>query len=68
MAIGRDEKVNINRRGKLIAELRTIGTSVPDRDEKPAYGSTAWLLAELTKLPPLPGDLQAILRAHRDDQ
>ena len=66
MAVERGEQVSIARRGKLIAELRAIDAPARDLDETPPYGSTAWLLAELTKLPPVPGDLQATLYAHRE--
>ena len=61
----RGEPVTITRRGKPIANLTAV---VPEPTaDAPAYGSTAWLLEELAKLPPIEGDLQKILRNMRDD-
>ena len=68
-AVERGESVTITRRGKPIVQLMPAlpGTVAEDaEDDLPAYGSTAWVLTEMRKLPPIPGDLQATLRAMRD--
>ena len=67
-AVERGESVTITRRGKPIANMTPVTAVTMDAatDAQPPYGSTAWVLAEIRKLPPLEGDLQATLRAMRD--